>query len=100
MMSPPHAEGGLGALRVEVRGSKNGQRVTHVAGIAERTGEITGAVSAAVVDRLHLASRAGRRRSGVIVLGDGALDDATLVTSVLQRGLRIFEYIGSDSRTA
>lgn len=100
MMSPPHAEGGLGALRVEVRGSKNGQRVTHVAGIAERTGEITGAVSAAVVDRLHLASRAEKRRSGAIVLGDGALDDATLVTSVLQRGLRIFEYIGSDSRTA
>lgn len=95
MMSPPHAEGGLGGLRVEIRGSKNGQRVTEVAGIAERTAIVAAAVSASVADQVvGLGSSAPR---GVVVLGDGQLDDEALVTAVIQRGISVFEYIGSGS---
>ena len=91
MMSPPHAEGGLGGLRVEVRGSRDGRRVTEVAGIAERTAVIAASVAASVADHL---SRCERSRSGVIALGDGTLDDVALVTAVIERDIRVFEYVG------
>jgi hypothetical protein len=95
MMSPPHAEGGLGGLRVEIRGSKNGHRVTEVAGIAERTAIVAAAVAASVADQvIGLGSTSP---SGVVVLGDGQLDDEALVTAVIQRGISVFEYIGSGS---
>ncbi|MEY3494054.1 MAG: hypothetical protein RL413_1472 [Actinomycetota bacterium] len=95
MMSPPHAEGGLGGLRVEIRGSKNGQRVTEVAGIAERTAVVAAAVAASVADQV--IGRGTDAPSGVVVLGDGQLDDEALVTAVIQRGISVFEYIGSRS---
>jgi hypothetical protein len=95
MMSPPHAEGGLGGLRVEIRGSKNGQRVTEVAGIAERTAVVAAAVAASVADQV--IGRGTDAPSGVVVLGDGQLDDEALVTAVIQRGISVFEYIGSGS---
>ena len=93
MMSPPHAEGGLGGLRVEVRGSRDGRRVTEVAGIAERTAIVAGSVAASVADHLSL-----RRSSvaGVVTLGDGRLDDIALVTAVIERGVRVFEYVGAS----
>ncbi|MBU3689608.1 MAG: hypothetical protein B7C54_00010 [Acidimicrobiales bacterium mtb01] len=93
MMSPPHAEGGLGGLRVEIRGSKNGQRVTEVAGIAERTAVVTAAVAASVADQV--IGRGANSPHGVVVLGDGRLDDEALVTAVIQRGVVVQEYVGS-----
>ena len=93
MMSPPHAEGGLGGLRVEVRGSRDGERVTEVAGVAERTAVMAGATAAAVADQL--VGLAGSAPHGVVVLGDGRLDDDVLMTGVIQRGITVFEYIGS-----
>ena len=93
MMSPPHAEGGLGGLRVEVRGSRDGRRVTEVAGIAERTAIVAASVAASVADQLST-----RRTSavGVVTLGDGRLDDVALVTAVIERGVRVFEYVGAS----
>lgn len=92
MMSPPHAEGGLGGLRVEVRGSRDGRRVTEVAGIAERTAVVAGSVAASVADQL--STRRSDENVGVITLGDGRLDDIALVTAVIERGVRVFEYVG------
>jgi hypothetical protein len=92
MMSPPHAEGGLGGLRVEVRGSRDGQRVTEVAGIAERTAIVAGSVAASVADQLSTRDTSA---VGVITLGDGRLDDVALVTAVIERGIRVFEYVGA-----
>ena len=93
MMSPPHAEGGLGGLRVEVRGSRDGRRVTEVAGVAERTAIIAGSVAASVADAL---SRSVTESVGVITLGDGRLDDISLMTAVIERGIRVFEYVGAS----
>lgn len=95
MMSPPHSEGGLGGLRVEVRGAVDGARVTHVAGIAERTAVIAGATVAAVADQLQGLINSGGAPSGAVVLGDGRLDELSLMTAVIQRGITVFEYIGS-----
>ena len=95
MMSPPHSEGGLGGLRVEVRGSVDGARVTHVAGVAERTAVIAGATAAAAADQLQGLITSGGAPSGVVVLGDGQLDELALMTAVIQRGITVFEYIGS-----
>lgn len=95
MMSPPHPEGGLGGIRVEVRGSLAGARVTHVAGIAERTAVIAGAVASSVADQLQGFVTNGGVPAGVVVLGDGRLDETALMTAVIQRGIKVFEYIGA-----
>ena len=94
MMSPPHAEGGVGGVRVEIRGSLNGERCTEVAGVTERTGIIAGAVAASsAAALLNNASTI----SGVVTLGDGRLNDRTLLDDVIRRGITVFEYIGSGA---
>ena len=94
MMSPPHAEGGVGGVRVEIRGSLNGERRTEVAGVAERTGIIAGAVAASSAAALLNHSDT---LSGVVTLGDGRLNDRTLLDDVIRRGITVFEYIGSGA---
>lgn len=96
MLSPPHPEGGLGAVRVEIRGSLNGERITEVAGVSAKTGVIAAAVASATADALseHLAS--GRTVEGRILLGDDTLDNSDLVDRVIEQGISIFEYIGAE----
>jgi hypothetical protein len=92
MLAPPHREGGLGGLRVEVRGSREGARVTLVAGLAQRSAVVTGAVSAAAaaaVDR-------GSLPVGTVVLGADGIDNAGLLDDVANRGISLQEYVGSD----
>jgi len=94
MMSPPHAEGGVGGVRVEARGSLNGERCTEVAGVAERTGIIAGAVASSVAMKLLEVTDS---ISGVVTLGDGRLNDRALLDDVIRRGITVFEYIGSGA---
>lgn len=92
MLSPPHREGSLGGLRVEVRGGRNGERVTLVAGVAERTGTIASVVAASVAEHLldhHPVT------SGTVVLGEGRLGDPDILDRVIDRSLRVYEYVGS-----
>lgn len=98
MLSPPHPEGGLGGVRVEVRGSRHGERRTEVAGVAERTGTISAAVAAACGHYVWSASNDERSRpmsSGAIGLGSPSLDNRLLVDDVIHRGITVFEYVGS-----
>jgi len=91
MMSPPHAEGGIGGVRVEIRGSRGGERRTEVAGTAERTGIISGAMaSAAAVSALSSALP-----GGVVVLGAPGVPNGAILDDVIKRGITIFEYVGS-----
>ena len=61
MLTPPHREGGVGALRVEVRGAdETGARVTLIAGIAEMVGTATAATASGYLDAF-LNGRAPRR---------------------------------------
>lgn len=97
MLSPPHSEGGLGGVRVEVRGSHAGERVTEVAGVAERTGIIAAAVAASTA--VHLTERISRglNPTGTVFLGDERLDTGVLIDDIIRRGIAVVEYTGAQS---
>jgi len=95
MLSPPHREGGIGALRVEARGhDQSGARVTLIWGVAELIATAAGAVAAAFVDVIA----AGRAEAGVVVAGDVALPTAALLAGVARRGVRLQAFTGIPSR--
>jgi hypothetical protein len=94
MLSPPHREGGVGAVRVEVRGTDaHGARVSTIVGIAELVATATAATASAfTVEALH-----GRLPGGVIRAGDAALDTTAILRTVSQLGVRLQEFTGVPS---
>ena len=46
MLTPPHDEGGIGAIRVELRGSKNGVQENIVLGVSEHPALAAASVTA------------------------------------------------------
>ena len=95
MLSPPHAEGGIGALRVEARGSdETGARVTQVVGIAELAGTATAAMAAALVGLLGARVHAPIPPDGVITTSDDDLPTESLLGRVLRYGVRLQEFNG------
>lgn len=97
MLSPPHPEGGIGGVRVEIRGSSDGRRVTEVAGVAERTGIIAATVAAAAAGHLLHTIEQSRAPVGRIVLGDDRLDNRSVVDDVIRRGIPVCEYVGAET---
>ena len=94
MLSPPHREGGVGAVRVEVRGTDDaGARRTSIVGIAELVGTATAATAAAfAVEAIH-----ARLPSGVCRAGDADLDTTGILDTVSQLGVRLQEFTGVPS---
>jgi hypothetical protein len=94
MLSPPHREGGVGAVRVEVRGTDAaGGRVTSIVGIAELVATATAATASAfAVEALN-----GLLPSGVSRAGDAALDTNGILRTVSQLGVRLQEFTGVPS---
>jgi hypothetical protein len=94
MLSPPHREGGVGAVRVEVRGTDaSGARMTSIVGIAELVGTATAATASAfAVQALH-----ARLPSGAVRAGDAALDTTAMLRTVSQLGVRLQEFTGVPS---
>jgi hypothetical protein len=91
MLTSPHAEGGIGALRVEARGAdESGSRVTHVVGIAELAGTAAAAMAAAIVNVLAMRVHHG----GVITTSDDDLPSEMLLRTVLRYGVRLQEFNG------
>ena len=91
MLRPPHPEGGIGAVRVEVRGAEaDGARITSVAGIAE----LVGTASAATAAVLAEAALAGELPAGVVVLGDERLPTSDLLDRIARHGVRLQEFTG------
>lgn len=94
MLAPPHSEGGVGAARVEVRGTDaTGARVTMIAGVAELVATATAATAIAFV--AHLV--AGRLADGVVLAGDADLDTVDLLRVVTQAGVRLQDFTGVSS---
>jgi hypothetical protein len=91
MLTPPHAEGGIGALRVEVRGWRDDARHVEVVGIADRVSHIAGLVAATVARKVI----AGEFASGARVLGDDDSPNVAILNDVVEDGLRIQEFVGS-----
>jgi hypothetical protein len=91
MLSPPHLEGGIGAVRVEARGRDDGGgRVTHVVGVAELIGTAAAATAVAMVTLLATGPRPG----GVVTTSDPDLPAAVVLGNVLRHGVRLQEFTG------
>lgn len=90
MITPPHAEGGLGALRVEVRGVRHGRRHVEIVGVAERVASVSGAVGGGV------ASLMAEREFpvGVRNLGQVDLPNADILDRALAGGLVLHQFVG------
>lgn len=96
MLTPPHPEGGLGGLRVEVRGERRGERVALVAGLAERT-----AVAAAHVSAVFtMALLNGELDTGLVLAGDVALDTERFLERLAASGIALQEFVGTESRSS
>lgn len=94
MLLPPHPEGGVGAIRVEVRGSyANGVPGVAVVGVAARPGDGAGAMAAALVDYLGENPKS-RGALGVAELGDSA----HLLDRIRRRGVPSLTFEGSALR--
>jgi len=95
MLVPPRAEGDMGALRVEVRGVRNGERHVEVVGTAHPMGHIAGAVAAAVAHELKRRAHFDDPIApGAFPLGTEALPNAALLETVMQSGVRIQQFYG------
>lgn len=91
MLSSPHAEGRIGALRVELRGADAaGGRECLIVGIAELVGTATAATAAAFT--VLAADRALPR--GVVVAGQRDLDTEAVLAGVSSHGVRLQEFTG------
>lgn len=96
MLTPPHAKGNEGAVRVEVRGAdERGARQTMVIGAAGAAADLAAAVCAASVQ----AVLDGWFEPGVHVLGAEPGIAERLLDRVLALGVTLQEYTG-DLRTA
>lgn len=94
MMRPPHAEGQLGAVRVEVRGRRGAVTDTRVLGAIDRPGVAAGAVAAIAASW----AAAGRfRRTGAGGLGDLVADPAPFLRELADRGVRSAVFVGAES---
>lgn len=93
MLRKPHPEGGIGAIRVEVRGIRDGERISIVFGAIDRPAIAAGTVAA--VAALHLA--APRAFTGPVVLGDERIDTLALLKDLAERGVRAAEFAGQGN---
>jgi hypothetical protein len=90
MLSPPHAEGTLGGLRVEVRGVRAGTRHVEIVGIAERVATITGSVAAQAARALSK----GLVAPGVHNLGQDEVPNDFILDGVLDSGTILHQFVG------
>jgi hypothetical protein len=86
MLIPPHAEGGLGGIRVEVRGWKGGSRSVDVVGVVGRVGQVAGVIAGAVS---HEIATCGITESGVITLGSPSVPNERLLSAVQRSGIHL-----------
>jgi hypothetical protein len=94
MLTPPHADGDRGGLRVEVRGfSESGARESLVTGAAGDVADLAAAVAAAVA----IACVDQPPEPGVHLLGAGTLDDGAILAEVCRLGVRLQEFTGAVS---
>jgi hypothetical protein len=95
MLTPPRVQGDMGALRVEVRGSRNGERAVEVAGTAHAMAQIAGSVAASVAHELRRQAHFGTPvPPGARALGDNTLPNDALLDDIMQAGVRIQSFYG------
>ena len=92
MLTPPYAEGGLGAVRVAVSGDAQGESTQRVLGVAHHPAVATAVVAATGV--LSLAAGEARR-SGAMGLAE-AFAPLSFLSALVERGITpvLFEGVG------
>jgi hypothetical protein len=91
MLRPPHHEGGIGGVRVEVRGAnERGGRECLVAGVAELVGTAAAAMAATMISALL----DGELPTGIVIAGDAGLPTDELLRAVQAFGVRLQEFTG------
>ena len=90
MMIPPQAEGGMGGLRVEVRGMKNGARLVDVIAVVERVGQVAGVVAATTAHAIYSNKL---EELGAHVLGDQSMPNSWLVTQICSAGINLHSFV-------
>ena len=90
MLSPPHADGGVGAVRVELRGVVDGARVTTVAGSACAPAQAAAAVAAAATYAV-LQGRVGPPGARGLAT---SVDASLFLRDVQDRGVDLVEFEG------
>ena len=91
MLIPPHNDGGVGAVRVELRGRILDQRVTKVIGAAASP-STTSAIVAETLFRQVLSSNAYGARSLASLI-----QVKEFITAVRQKGIKVFDFDGIPS---
>jgi hypothetical protein len=92
MLRPPHPEGVIGAVRVEVRGRRGSGRDVRVLGAIDRPAIAAGAVAAVAV----LWTSAGRlARSGAAGLGELVDDPVPFLHELARRGVKAAVFEGA-----
>ena len=94
MLRPPHAEGTLGALRVEVRGWRGGSSDTRVLGALDRPAVAAGAVAAVTA---VWAAEGRLARSGSAGLSQLVTETVPFLQELARRGVRAAVFEGSAS---
>ena len=97
MLTPPHAAGDIGAVRVEVRGAAaDGSRDTVVAGASGPTGDLAAAITSACVETFLT----GSIKPGVHVVGSPTLDPPGLLRRAVALGVQLQEFTGVPRSSA
>jgi saccharopine dehydrogenase-like NADP-dependent oxidoreductase len=91
MLRPPHPEGLLGGLRVEVRGFHDGIAVTHIVGAVDRPAIIAGTLAAVTA----IAAADGELRPGAGGLAALATAPGELLARLAARGVKVADFVGS-----
>ncbi len=90
MLRPPHADGGPGALRVEVRGRRNRAVETIVLGVIDHPSVATGIIAAVVAEEVG----GGRVAPGAAGMATWP-DPAALLRLLWPRGVRVASFDGT-----
>ncbi|MEY2418446.1 MAG: hypothetical protein QOG90_1126 [Actinomycetota bacterium] len=91
MLRPPHPEGLIGGVRVEIRGFTDGRAVTNVVGAVDRPAIVAGTLAAAVA----VAAARGELSTGAGGLGALAPNPGALLAQLADRGVKVAAFIGS-----
>lgn len=95
MLSPPHAQGDRGGVRVEVRGADaDGARVTHVLGTVGRVGDLGGTVAALFARAFTGSAPCDRPEPGVHVAGQSGPVSRWMMSAAVAAGVSVHEFTG------
>ena len=93
MLRPPHPEGRFGAVRVELRGRREGMHEVAVVGVSERTA-VGAAAVAATATAWTIDGRFGAGAAGLAAI----VEPRAFLADLMDRGIRVFSFDGRPRR--